>query len=87
MANLGHLYARGSGVKRDDIRAYALISAAIEIGVPDSNSAFYELGALSQRLNAKQLERAQADARRLIETRSKGSSVGKVTSASKAERL
>ena len=30
-----------------------------------------ELGALSQRLNAKQIERAQADARALLETRSK----------------
>ena len=87
MANLGYLYARGSGVKRDDTRAYALISAAIEIGVPDRDAAFYELGALSQRLNAKQLERAQADARTLIETLSQGPSVGKVTRAAKAERL
>jgi hypothetical protein len=60
-------------VKRDDIRAYALISAAIEIGVSrgERDAAMYELGALSQRLDAKQIERAQVDARTLVETRSK----------------
>jgi len=71
MANLGHAYAGGSGVKRDEIHAYALISAAIEIGVPrgQREAAIYELGALSQRLDAGQVERAQADARALLETR------------------
>jgi TPR repeat protein len=73
MANLGRAYARGNGVKRDQIRAYALISAAVEIGVlpGDRDAALYELGALSQRLDAKQIDRAQADARALVETRSK----------------
>jgi TPR repeat protein len=73
MANLGRLYARGNGVKKDDVRAYALISAAVEIGVRqgERDAAVYELGALSQRLDAKQIERAQADARALVETRSK----------------
>jgi len=77
MANLGHAYAGGSGVKRDEIHAYALITAAIEIGVPrgQREAAIYELGALSQRLDARQVERAQADARALLETRSKETSV------------
>lgn len=76
MANLGRAYANGAGVQRDEMRAYSLISAAVEIGVPrnDRDVALYELGALSQRLNAKQLERAQADARTLIDARSKASS-------------
>lgn len=79
VANLGHAYAGGSGVKRDEIRAYALITAAIEIGVPrgQREAAIYELGALSQRLDARQVERAQADARALLETRSKETSVAK----------
>jgi TPR repeat protein len=73
MANLGRAYASGSGVKRDDIRAYALLSAAVEIGVSrgDREAALYQLGALSQRLGPKQIERAQADAHTLLETRSK----------------
>jgi TPR repeat protein len=73
MANLGRAYARGLGVKRDEIRAYALISAAVEIGVQqrERDAALYELGALSQRLDAKQLERAQADARTLVQTQPK----------------
>jgi TPR repeat protein len=77
MANLGHAYAGGTGVQRDEVRAYALIAAAIEIGVPRTQreAAIYELGALSQRLDGKQVERAQADARALLETRSKETSV------------
>jgi TPR repeat protein len=81
MANLGRAYARGTGVKRDDLRAYALISAAVEIGVRQSerDAALYELGALSQRLDAKQVERAQADAHVLVEARSKEASAREVT--------
>jgi TPR repeat protein len=76
MANLGRAYARGNGVKQDDIHAYALISAAVEIGVSrgERDAAVYELGALSQRLDAEQLERAQADARNLVEMRSRQAS-------------
>jgi uncharacterized protein len=72
MANLGLAYASGSGVKRDDIRGYALISAAIEIGLArgEREAALYQLGALSQRLNAREVERAQSDARTLLELRS-----------------
>jgi TPR repeat protein len=68
MANLGRAYARGIGVKRDETHAYALISAAVEIGVlkGDREAALYELAALSQRLDAKQIDRAQADARALV---------------------
>lgn len=78
MANLGRAYASGSGVKRDEIRAYALISAAMDVGLPraERDAALYQLGALSQRLNAKQIERAGADARALLETRSKQQAAG-----------
>jgi uncharacterized protein len=89
MANLGRLYSNGSGVERDELRAYALIAAALEIGVPKDvrEAGLYELGALSQRLDAKQLERAQAAARTLIETQAKESSVAKVSGPSGAYRL
>jgi TPR repeat protein len=73
MANLGRAYAGGRGVKRDEIRGYALISAAIQLGVSrgERDAALYELGALSQRLDSKQIERAETDARALLETRSR----------------
>jgi TPR repeat protein len=88
MANLGRAYARGHGVKKDEIRAYALISAAVEIGLRQSerDAALFELGALSQRLDTKQLERAQADAHAMLETRSKEIPAREVT-ASNAYRL
>jgi TPR repeat protein len=80
MANLGRAYAGGRGVKRDEIRGYALISAAIQLGVSrgERDAALYELGALSQRLDAKQIERAETDARALLETRSKDLSASQV---------
>ncbi|HEV8332672.1 MAG TPA: tetratricopeptide repeat protein [Steroidobacteraceae bacterium] len=73
MANLGRAYAGGRGVKRDEIHGYALISAAIQLGVSpgERDAALFELGALSQRLDSKQIERAETDARALLETRSK----------------
>jgi TPR repeat protein len=88
MANLGRAYARGAGVKKDEPRAYTLISAAMEIGLRagERDAAMYELGALSQRLDAKQIERAQLDARAMVETRSKEASAREVT-ASNAYRL
>jgi TPR repeat protein len=80
MANLGRAYAGGRGVKRDEIRGYALISAAIQLGVSrgERDAALYELGALSQRLDSKQIERAETDARALLETRSKDLSARQV---------
>jgi TPR repeat protein len=88
MANLGRAYARGAGVKKDEPRAYTLISAAMEIGLRagERDAAMYELGALSQRLDAKQIERAQLDARAMVQTRSKEASAREVT-ASNAYRL
>ena len=80
MANLGRAYADGRGVQRDEIHGYALISAALKLGVPraERDAALYELGALSQRLDAKQIERAETDARALLETRSKDLSASQV---------
>ena len=88
MASLGRAYARGIGVKRDEIHAYALLSAAVEIGMRqgEREAALYELGALSQRLDAKELERAQADAEALIQARSKAAS-GAEEGARSAYRL
>jgi len=91
MANLGRVYARGNGVKQDDVRAYTLISAAVEIGLRrgDREAAVYELGALSQRLDAKHLERAEADARALVATRVKEANarVNEATAQSASIRL
>jgi TPR repeat protein len=36
MANLGIMYAGGVGMERDDVRAHALLQAALEIGLPAS---------------------------------------------------
>jgi TPR repeat protein len=88
MVNLGRVYASGSGVKQDEIHAYALFTAAMQIGLQanERDAAIYQLGALSQRLDEKQLERAQADAHTLIEMRTKESPV-EVTAAREAYRL
>ena len=76
MANLGRAYARGSSVQKDEVRAYALIRAATEIGLPagERDAALYELGALSQRLDSQQLARATADARALVQAQPKAAS-------------
>lgn len=50
------------------------------------SAALYQLGALSQRLNANQVERAQADARALLESRSKASAAGQVDARSAYRR-
>ena len=88
MVNLGRVYASGSGVEQDQIRGYALIAAAMQIGLQanDRDAAIYQLGVLSQRLDEKQLERAQADARRLIEAHAKESPV-QVTATRETYRL
>ena len=51
MLNLRSLHAHGDGVPRDDVRAYALIITAIEMGIPENIRAVapYELGALTLR--------------------------------------
>lgn len=89
MANLGRVYASGAGAERDEVLAYALLSAALELGVPEDarEAALYNLGALSQRLTAAQLERAQADARTLKERWSKKPLAEPAASASNALRL
>ena len=35
MVNLGDMHARGEGVKKDNVQAYALLSAALSLGVPE----------------------------------------------------
>ena len=34
MANLGRMYIDARGVNRDDVRGYALIRAALQVGIP-----------------------------------------------------
>ena len=61
LVNLGAMYAQGSGVQVDDVRAYALVAAAIKIGMPGParELAFYYLGALTTQLDTEQTNRAQ----------------------------
>ena len=60
MANLASMYAEGVGVERDDVRAYALLHAALQIGMPDDlREASYDLlGRLAARLSGAELPRA-----------------------------
>ena len=75
MVNLGRMYAEAIGGKRDEIRGFAWIQAAINIGVPASMTelAYFELGAVTARLDRRQLARAQQLASRLPAT---GSAAG-----------
>lgn len=61
MANLASMYADGVGVERDDVRAYALLHAALQIGMPnDMREASYDLlGRLAARLNEVQRPKAK----------------------------
>lgn len=61
IANLASMYADGVGLERDDVRAYALLHAALQIGLPnDMREASYDLlGRLAARLNGAELPRAQ----------------------------
>lgn len=61
MLNLGSMHAHGDGVPRDDVRAYALIITAIEMGIPENIRAvaLYELGALTERLGEKRVAKAR----------------------------
>jgi TPR repeat protein len=60
MANLASMYADGVGGERDDVRAYALLHAALQIGMPnDMRKASYELlSSLAARLNEAQRPKA-----------------------------
>jgi hypothetical protein len=55
------MYTEATGVREDDIRGYALIRAALDLGVPSSMKEFAltELGTAAARLKQRQLARAQ----------------------------
>jgi len=57
MANLGSMYEKGTGVENNPVEAYAWIDAALKAGVPAEarDAIVYRLGAISARLNQKQL--------------------------------
>jgi TPR repeat protein len=68
MVNLGLLYIEAMGVSRDDVRGYALVAAAVAIGIPDdlAKLASAEISEASNRLDSRRLEEAQFRARRLV---------------------
>ena len=55
MAILGGMYAEGIGMERDDVRAQALLQAALGIGLPDGvrESAQHRLDQVAARLSSK----------------------------------
>jgi len=60
MVNLGNLYASGEGVEKDTVQAYAWLSAALSVGVPEArDGVLFQLRTLTAQLNAEQLARAQ----------------------------
>lgn len=61
MVNLGDMHASGEGVKKDSVRAYACLSAALSLGVPEEarDGVLHRLGMVAARLDEKQLARAQ----------------------------
>jgi TPR repeat protein len=68
MVNLGLLYIEAVSVRRDDVQGYALVAAAVEIGVPDDMTriASDELSEASGRLDQHQLAKARVLARGLV---------------------
>jgi len=70
MVNLGLLYIEALGVRRDDVRGYALVAAAVEMGIPDDMTklASTEISEASGRLDSRRMAEAQFRARRLVAT-------------------
>jgi TPR repeat protein len=70
MVNLGLLYIEAMGVRRDDVRGYALVAAAVAIGIPDEMTrlASAEISEASERLDPRRMAEAQFRARRLVAT-------------------
>jgi len=68
MVNLGLLYIEALGVRRDDVRGYALVAAAVKMGIPDDMTklASEEITEASARLNSRRMAEAQLRARRLV---------------------
>jgi TPR repeat protein len=60
MANLGSMYENGAGVENNPVEAYAWMNAALKAGIPAEarDAIIYRLGAISTRLNQKQLAAA-----------------------------
>jgi hypothetical protein len=74
MVNLGLLYIEAMGVRRDDVRGYALVAAAVAIGIPDEMTrlASAEISEASERLDSRRMAEAQFRARRLVANVSRG---------------
>jgi TPR repeat protein len=68
MVNLGLLYVEGLGVPRDDVQGYALVAAAVAMGIPAdlTTLASQEIGQASERLDETGRRQAQSLARRLV---------------------
>jgi TPR repeat protein len=65
MVNLGLLYIEAVGVTRDDVQGYALVAAAVQIGIPDEMTRLApdELREASASLDAQRLAEARLRAR------------------------
>lgn len=74
MVNLGVLYIEAMGVRRDDVRGYALVAAAVAIGIPDEMTrlASAEISEAAERLEPRRMVEARLRARRLVATVSSG---------------
>jgi TPR repeat protein len=74
MVNLGLLYIEAMGVRRDDVQGYALVAAAVAMGIPDEMTrlASAEISEASERLDSRRMAEAQFRARRLAANVSRG---------------
>ncbi len=70
MANLGRMYIEAQGVERNDVHGYALLRAALTVGVPASMQpmANQELEAATTRLDETQLAQAREASEKLAAT-------------------
>jgi uncharacterized protein len=70
MVDLGLLYIEAMGVRRDDVQGYALVAAAVAIGIPDEMTklASAEISEASERLDSRRMTEAQRLARHLVAT-------------------
>jgi hypothetical protein len=74
MVNLGLAYIEAIGVRRNDVQGYALVAAAVTIGIPDEMTklASTEISEASARLDQQHLAQARVLARNLVAEASSG---------------
>ena len=69
MVNLGTLYERGVAGRRNHLRAYAWIRAALALGVPkeEYDATLFKLGMIAQRLGPSRTQGAERLAMRIVD--------------------